>query len=229
MAQFPTFVSLTGADTQTKCSDLVKCAAQFPRIEWAILYLPDWFGRARYPDADWISDFLSQAASTKKALHLCDEGVTLFFEEDPKLWDLAARFDRVQINFFQKHTPVTAAQLDALALAFPKPLIVPHNPANEEVVEQTTAPSIQFLFDSSGGKGTSPAAWPAALPGRSCGYAGGLGPETLAAALPLIRAAAAGAPFWIDMESRLRDENDLFSLEKCRAVLELVDQIAAKS
>lgn len=72
-------------------------------------------------------------------------------------------------------------------------------------------PNASFLFDESKGTGVVASAWPPPPPHAHFGYAGGLGPATLAAQLPQMVAAVAGsgggrrsASFWVDMESSLR-------------------------
>jgi phosphoribosylanthranilate isomerase len=80
------------------------------------------------------------------------------------------------------------------------------------------------LFDTSGGAGVLPNRWPGAWPGRYCGYAGGLGPDNVVEQLTRIRIAAnEGERFWIDMERRVRsDDDEQFDLDKVRTVLEAV-------
>jgi hypothetical protein len=51
------------------------------------------------------------------------------------------------------------------------------------------------------------------------GYAGGLGPETVAKVLPQLTQAT---PFWIDMESKIRNGDDRFDVGLCRRVCEAV-------
>ena len=54
------------------------------------------------------------------------------------------------------------------------------------------------------------------------GYAGGLGPDNIESELQRIAAAAGDAPFWIDMETRVRSDNDeQFDLNKVRRCLEI--------
>ena len=54
------------------------------------------------------------------------------------------------------------------------------------------------------------------------GYAGGLGPDTLAEQLPKIAEATGDRTIWIDMESKVRSEDDQqFDLDKVRACLEI--------
>ena len=66
--------------------------------------------------------------------------------------------------------------------------------------------NLSFLFDESKGRGTLAANWPgvAEAAGVPFGYAGGLGPENVAAQLARMALAAHGAPVWVDMESSLR-------------------------
>ena len=57
---------------------------------------------------------------------------------------------------------------------------------------------------------------------RSHGYAGGLGPDNLAVELASIKAVASSG-WWVDMESKLRDEHDKFDVgraEQCAAIFE---------
>jgi len=74
-------------------------------------------------------------------------------------------------------------------------------------------PNASFLFDESKGRGVVASSWPPPPPNAKFGYAGGLGPATLGAQLPLMRAAVSSsssehgrqsASFWVDMESSLR-------------------------
>ena len=80
---------------------------------------------------------------------------------------------------------------------------------------------VSWLFDRSAGTGAVPDSWPA-HPGHSrfVGYAGGLRPDNLAGLLPLL--GAGGGPYWVDMESGVRDAEDRFDVGLCRLVCEAV-------
>lgn len=80
---------------------------------------------------------------------------------------------------------------------------------------------VAFLFDGSGGWGKTPESWRAAE-GRACGYAGGLNPENLEAAIPQIKAAAGDARVYLDLESGARDADNRFDLAKVERILEIV-------
>jgi hypothetical protein len=62
----------------------------------------------------------------------------------------------------------------------------------------------------------------------TCGYTGGLGPESLAQQLPRIYDAAGKAEFWIKVEGRLRDEHDRFSMSNARKCLQIVSAEASE-
>lgn len=83
------------------------------------------------------------------------------------------------------------------------------------------------LFDTSGGAGIVPRVWPiplASIPYH--GYAGGLGPETLERELERIAEAAGDTRVWIDMERRVRSEDDeRLDLDKVRRVLALCEPL----
>lgn len=89
------------------------------------------------------------------------------------------------------------------------------------------AKNILALFDASGGRGLERQEWPAHLGDWDCGYAGGLGPDNLRRELPRIAAAAGPSPYWIDMESKLREGDDRFSVALARQALDAV--LAAES
>ncbi len=96
-------------------------------------------------------------------------------------------------------------------------------PLNEEVARNLADAGLDvaFLFDGSGGWGKTPEEWRAAQ-GRNCGYAGGLNPENLEAAIPQIKAAAGDARVYLDLESGARDADNRFDLAKVERILEIV-------
>ncbi len=101
-------------------------------------------------------------------------------------------------------------------------IITQHNSANHSLLNVLSGtPNHAVLFDESGGQGISPAAWPLPHSGKKCGYAGGLGVDNLAGEIPRIQLAAAGAPFWIDMEAKLRNERDQFDLSIAQCCIEI--------
>ena len=78
---------------------------------------------------------------------------------------------------------------------------------------------LHVLMDASRGTGVVPETWgaPSSLAQTFCGYAGGLGPDNIATVAAQLN--ARGLPYWLDMESGIRTDNQ-FDLAKARAVLE---------
>jgi phosphoribosylanthranilate isomerase len=98
--------------------------------------------------------------------------------------------------------------------------ITQHNKSNADVYKQIVALNHEVLFDASGGRGIL-GDWHSPIPGKICGYAGGLGPDNVLQELEKI-SAICNKPFWIDMEGKLRTD-DKFDLTKCVAVLDQID------
>lgn len=220
-------ISVTGADDVALVEDMLALSADFPKLEWALLYSPRHVGQAGYPSFEVLEAFAQRLPQVHTALHLCESAITDYLAEEPRTTALAAQFSRVQLNFFAKRMEIAPEAVDAAAARVSGSIIVPYNPANLSVVTALKSPKIQVLFDRSGGKGVQPDVWPDALPQRVCGYAGGLGPDDLGQTLPQIFAAAQrgqAETFWIDMESRLKDESGRFSLQRVRRVAEIVRQ-----
>lgn len=216
--------TLTGADDHTPVDRLVKLHQSFPIAEFGIL-LGDSPGTPRYPTNKWIQEFVKRYRGPK-AIHLCGKQVGAFLAKDVSLLALAANFNRIQLNFNLAQKPELLAELPS-ALAVLKPnqaYIVQINGNNEGLAKHINGTKdFHCLFDSSGGAGITPGTWPEPLPGKYCGYAGGLGPDTLEDQLErigwVIASSGSSRRIWIDLESKLRSADDQFSIEKAQAAL----------
>jgi hypothetical protein len=232
-----TSCTLTGADDDTALSALQSLGAKFPFVEWAVLASEDRAGTGRYPSFVTIKRIGALGATSQMmtALHLCGNLVDKFVAGDPDTLALTNGFGRVQLNF-----NLQASSLDVKALAqriciFRRPIITQFNVGNtalqSSLYTRGDISNHQVLFDGSGGRGMLPglwplhaSRWPVSAPPAACGYAGGLGPAEIAAELPRIAKAAAGEPFWVDMESKLRSAGARFNLEACSDVLDQVSK-----
>lgn len=230
-------VSLTGADDQVAVESLAALSAKYPFAEWAVLWHPEKEGTQRVPSALWRERFLSLELPYVAA-HLC--GKQIFREllthgtAESRITDLS-RYRRIQLNINARRRDFTDEEVLEIYRTLHGAglrLILQHHAESEEVIErflydldEDGMKRIDILFDSSKGTGQRPPAWP--QPHRFnlfCGYAGGLGPDVLSAELPKIKAAVALSgrelPYWIDMESGIRTENE-FDLKKVEQVLTL--------
>ncbi len=227
-----THCTLTGVDQATDIHRLVDISRRFSYVEWGILYSPDRQGAGRYPSSDYIAELLDALPEfVRVALHVCGRGVDQVLAGEGTAATLAKtvakRQGRMQINFNQTVRQFSADAFHVLFERHPQlSIITQHNRANTDVVDMLRGQARHcILFDASGGRGLQPEGWPEELPGINCGYAGGLGPDNIATQLPAIATSAAGAPFWIDMEGKLRADQDQLSLDACEQVLHEVARV----
>ena len=217
------FITITGVDhtispdilfSLAKAHSTKRFAAS--QIEWGVLYSSKNAGRGRYPDIKWIEKLAERLAQPgypsddqpSFALHICSD-VRGFLSGEGIVSDLAKVFPRVQINFrSDKYDP--ASIRECFLRNSHQTLITQHNPVNEPLLQHLSGiPNHAILFDRSGGNGITPETWTPAIPHIPCGWAGGLGPLNLKKDLGLIHQASGGRPYWVDMEGRLRDDQDL--------------------
>lgn len=216
----PAFITFTGIDNATDLRAAKELASQYP-VEFGILFSTDRQGvDLRYPSwgtiyriCDW---FLP-----KLAAHLCGGYARQLLASARTDLDelLLDNFSRVQVNTAQRGID-TAALSEWGDSVKAQPILQCRGssfPEDQQVL---------WLFDASGGKGVEPSAWPVAATELQrppfVGFAGGISPSNIARLLPAIAQSAGSSPYWIDMESGVRDEQDRFDLGKCRAVCEAV-------
>lgn len=217
-------VTFTGADYHNDLGALRDFQQQYPAAELAVLLCPSRLanGEAGYPPYSWIEKFAA-AVHPRIALHLCEETIGNFLQGEAHVWRLARLFRRVQLNIFQKTSPVDPMDVDFAATGLKEDtgadLIVPMNLNNADMVHALTNPDIQILFDGSGGTGKLAESYGRPLKGRFCGWAGGLGPHNIVAEHEKIRAVATGS-YWVDMESRVKDPQGYFSIPLCVDVMQ---------
>jgi hypothetical protein len=143
---------------------------------------------------------------------------------------LRARAGRVKLAFDAARDPLDLERLRQFVLDRPElAFIVPLGEGNKPVARALAGVGNHaILFETAAGLALSPHSWPPAGGTVPCGYAGGLGPENLAPQLPRIYEAAGKAEFWIEMDGRLRDEHDRFSMTLARKCLEIVSAEASE-
>ena len=217
-------VTLTGIDNTTDFEQAHVLSARFPRLEWGILL--GGTETPRYPSIDLIGQWAMQCQEkgTRTAMHLCGKFARAWIDKDQEIVILARQFGRIQVNVVASRIDVNAL-VEAIKEGRHHDIITQHNQANEEITARLAGISNHsVLFDASGGRGVGPAQWPLALEGKTCGYAGGMGPANVVEELARIEQAAGGSSFWIDMEGQIRTPDDTLDLSKCEQVLSQVAQ-----
>lgn len=234
-------VTITGADDSVTPQDLVKLSAKFPFVEWGILCSKKHEGTPRFPSAAWMEALKGHALENDPedfalSLHICGRWVRdimkgeLTLEDDHPGW--LGLFPRVQLNFHgEPQDPIGLAELmlDPGRALFGKETIfqIDGNERNRRIFTAASkmTPRATGLFDLSGGRGKLPADWPVPPWEGKWGYAGGLGPGTLAVELPRIDRVSGANLGWIDMETKVRsDDNARLDLVKVERCLEIAAQ-----
>jgi len=229
-------ITFTGLDDYTNIDDLVKIENDFPHlnIEWGILFSAA--TRPRYPSAAKAKEATTKLKNC--AAHLCGKVFDTWYNSYYEEFFLARErelegFQRVQLNFNNQHKPLMPLKLHSLMMMYDKEFILQYNKANKSLIDEMVSYKIPknwtILFDASGGRGTIVSSWPAAIDEIECSYAGGLGPDNLMAQLGLIKDAANGKAFGVDMESNIRtnDRFDVVKIEQCCVVASLLSRKGA--
>jgi hypothetical protein len=209
-------ITLTGADERTPIQDLVNLVADDPRVEIGLLYTANPEGRNRYPSLRWL-EYATSVLGERCAVHICGGTARkqfLAFE----LTKLLGPVGRVQVN-----GNMTIGEVQAATIAVDHPgrqqVITQHQANNAFLAPMLISDNHALLVDGSGGRGIRPDQWLRPETSKPVGFAGGLGPENLAAELPKIASIATGES-WVDMEGRLRrsDWFDIGLARECAAV-----------
>ena len=231
-----TGVTITGADDAVNPEELGKLSAEFPFVEWGILFSSGRRGERRYPSLEWVSN-LEKIPGLRLAAHFCGTWARALAQGDgaglavlnanPGAPAVASRFQRVQLNGFDASPPpdlrfvMRAGHTERME--FILQVRSPEWIAAAELVACAIVGAggqASALYDASGGRGLEPARpWPKAPPGLRMGYAGGIRPSTVGTVLAQIHEDTGKAPPWVDMESGVRDKFDRMDLFLVREVL----------
>lgn len=245
-------VGFCGVDDTADPLGVVEMSKEYPWIEWGVLFRKDAQGKPRFASRDFLHKLLgarqqstpsgSPPVPLRLAGHLCGRECQSVLEgncEVPKSLSEQYGFRRFQLN----PTRVNGVDVADLVACEPHLRRVVEDLPNLEFILQVNEETqdlfdaifnnkdrrppvnLSVLFDPSAGLGTLPSNRPTPLNGVHCGFAGGLGPDTIAKELIAIGDACEhyDDSVWIDMETRIRTTNsvgnDIFDLNKCRQVI----------
>lgn len=225
-------VTITGADDSVPVKALADLSALYPFVEWGILVSPKNRAGPRFPSFFWLRQLAALVQTSpipmNLSVHVCGQwardgarGTTTF----QSAWaECLGLFARIQWNIRTDLTPVLPEFRDVLR-SLRRPVILQANCQSNTTLARAMRASgldLALLFDRPGGRGWVPTTWPSPLPDIPCGYAGGLGPETLDHELQRIASVVGDQTVWIDMESRVRsDDDDRLDLTKVARCLDL--------
>lgn len=213
-------VTITGADDDSNVSDLIALSRDFPFVEWGVLFSSKRSGSPRYPSGDWIHRLQEARRSAGHVVALSAHFCGLVARETLRGDDrwvtstLLDGFDRIQLNGYEaRGTPPALSWFGEWILQVRR-----EDQLQDAAYDAARLGRGSALFDPSGGRGIETFRWPRPPLGLSLGYAGGIKPSTVDEVLSEI--GIVHEPFWIDMESGVRDSADRFSMPMVREVLE---------
>lgn len=240
----PSFITVTGVDKFTSPSSLRILATNYNIFEFAWLLSSEKAGKAnRYPSLSVVRRHVRALANQYRvprvAFHLCGDWAQHLAAggcvPDPlrDLFELAGstRKFRIQLNLrsptLVNHEEIqrSAAEGDLRRYNVGRVIVPVRNvfPPNA-FGDASVNGAIAYLTDCSGGRGILPDRWPALPQGVAqdlsppasprFGFAGGLNPGNVAEQIARISSVAGSTPYWIDMETGVRTEDDKFNLEK---------------
>lgn len=245
-------VTISGADDRVKPQDLLELSNEFPFVEWGILFSHHYRGGVpRFPSWEWVGQLMDSDADFFASAHLCGAYArSVFIGEalwNEQLLESARLFDRVQLNFYPKGMMGGLAgkgeklfagldQLEASEIIWQMDGI--NDQLFFDVASKYERVKVVPFFDRSNGRGLEQTTWPAPIFPR-CGFAGGLRPENVALCLDRLartldqiyreeRWSRSPLRTWIDVETGVRTEGDVFSLDKARAFLEAAKPFVTK-
>jgi hypothetical protein len=205
-------ITLTGVDESTDIERLIQMTTDHPFVEFGFLYTTTPEGRNRYPSFDWLAGVLPRL-NGRAALHICGKQARIQLGIS-RLTELTRHTPRVQVNGI---LAVDEAEMLATRSGV-QTLISQHTHKNSPLLT-VKATNHCILIDDSGGRGISPNIWNPPQTSKYVGFAGGLGPDNLAAELTKIQTIA-GTGSWVDMEGKLRT-HDFFDLDKAEACINI--------
>lgn len=225
------FCTLTGADDSIEPKDLFSLAGQYPFVEWGVLFHNAQMGSGRYPSLAWIETLCKEMIHSPRAhfaLHICgQDALHDFMHGKGSVTRIASYFPRIQLNLVAQKID-SELLIASLRKHSDKTIITQHNASNEGLWKLLAGHTNHaVLFDESGGRGVSPSQWHSPLPGKRCGYAGGLCPENLDFELRRIMKASDASSCWVDMEGKLRNVEDKFDLSLAQRCLSICADRAA--
>jgi len=204
-----TSLTMTGVDARTDLEDLL------PGPEYAVLYTVEPDGRNRYPAKLEVEKILRGLAwlGHRAAIHVCGLPARRGLLSD-RLTELVELVGRIQVN-----GRVLPDELSDYCEKYPDHTIITQHAESNKSLLYVDRPNHAVLVDGSGGRGLSPAEWASPDTDKAVGFAGGLGPDNLKDEMEKLSTLFRKG-WWIDMEKKLRGEDDWFDTNAAKRVVE---------
>jgi len=225
-------VTITGADDNTPIEQMVQMSTEYPWLEWGILisenHQNDSIPAPRFPSPSWLTELMkaSRGCLMHLSTHVCGKWArdvlrgALAMCTMPELFKVS---QRIQLNPAGHPMKINDRSLEMIwRETTGKQVIYQMDGVNDRipgVAFQIAGPHAAGLVDRSCGRGKTPEQWKCPSVVHPVGFAGGLKPENVVYEIERIHDVWS-SPFWIDMESGVRDSQDRMDMTRVWAVLE---------
>lgn len=230
-----TGITFTGIDEHTDLMRVEKIQARYPYAEFGVLFSLDWiYNGHRYPIPAIVLEL--ERRKIRLSAHLCGKMAIQAAKGDfspmEQTVGSAHAFDifrRCQLNIQTGGLFDDLHRLDLSSTRLHEVIVQMHSAEQCEAFLKWGSPrKMAYLMDASGGRGIDAPVTVVDAPWIHTGYAGGIGPENVGAKLQALLDHPTDGRFWIDMETRVRTEDDWLDLDKVEQVLEICDPIIRK-
>jgi hypothetical protein len=254
------FMGFCGIDDSVPAGLLCMLSSRYPWIEWGVLFRTDMEGEPRYATPAYMDELCGLNARLHGKLnlagHLCGNRCQQVLDGDFSFVEtlLEKGFRRVQVNATAANGVLINSDTISLYVdnlkkcmqAVPRmEFIIQCNDETKPIWEpllSSPEENMSVLHDASCGMGVMVSSFPLPSPVVPCGYAGGIGPDSIRAILEVVTNISKTnldcRPVWIDMESSLRQfvvtkatsggatvTVDTFSIQKCFQCAEIAATI----
>lgn len=220
-------VVIAGVDHTCDIKELEQLKKTYPFIEWGVLLSKHNQGKLRYPNHDWLKEFLDSETGGISA-HLCGGYPRDIFEEGAYSYldSLSKKYSTVQMNYNFLKTQGKWRLFNIVRFLrkcndIGVNIIFQNHKGNEPMVDMFELwPNFRVLNDASGGNGKLITELPKP---KKCytGYAGGIDPDNVEDIINRLQDMGPKDNVWIDLESGVRDKtNNYFDMDKCKLLLE---------
>lgn len=215
-------VTFTGIDNKTKVEDLVELYNKYPFVEFGVLISAN--NTNNNIDNKYPNLVILKSLKTKNlplSLHVCGSIAHEIIQHNnwQPLYNLIGEylpyFSRIQLN-------VSALNTFSTEVEFPKTHTFILQTKSDKLDIYNTYKNVYNVVgfqDNSGGTGKVENNW-MITEDKYFGYAGGIGPDNVIEIVTQLALMRPRKLFWIDMETKVRNDKNWFDIKKCQQVCE---------
>lgn len=227
-----TSITFTGIDERTDIDRIEKIQDKYPYVEWGVLMSYHWDENGhRYLNPKLLDKLWYRGL--RLSAHFCGKMALDILGGETERMHAAidyqfGLFKRCQLNVVATPYFRRLRTMRVFDLQLDEVILQMHSPSTlDSFLKYVGEPTkhVSYLIDGSCGRGIDCPIEVYDNPDIHIGYAGGIGPDNVRNKLKTLLEHPSYGECWIDMESRVRDEDDWLDLDKVEQVLEICDPL----